>query len=103
MRAFGLAESNDESMQALNHILAAWEEGTENGIAPELLAYAALYTALTDLVASFGEELGGQPRKWVGRARAQGRIYTVSLASISKPAPLQRVSRGSTSPPAGRS
>jgi hypothetical protein len=56
MRAFGLVDSNDESMQALNHILAAWEEGTENGIAPELLAYAALYTALTDLVASFGED-----------------------------------------------
>jgi len=26
------------------------------GIAPELMAYAALYTALTDLVGSFGEE-----------------------------------------------
>ena len=28
----------------------------ESGIAPELMAYAALYTALTDLVASFGED-----------------------------------------------
>ena len=56
MQAFGLAESDDARMKALNYILEAWEEGTESGIAPELMAYAALYTALTDLVASFGEE-----------------------------------------------
>jgi hypothetical protein len=55
MQAFGLAASDDESLKALDFILAAWEEGTEEGIAPELMAYAALYTALTDLVASFGE------------------------------------------------
>lgn len=56
MRAFGMAETNDESLKALNYILEAWEEGTGSGIAPELMAYAALYTALTDLVAAFGEE-----------------------------------------------
>jgi hypothetical protein len=56
MLAFGQAEGADESLKALNFILAAWEEGTESGIAPELMAYAALYTALTDLVAAFGED-----------------------------------------------
>lgn len=56
MLAFGQAESADESLKALSFILEAWEEGTESGIAPELMAYAALYTALTDLVAAFGEE-----------------------------------------------
>jgi hypothetical protein len=48
--------SEDARLQALRYILEAWEEATETGIAPELMAYAALYTALTDLVASFGEE-----------------------------------------------
>src|SRR5262252_3148796 len=52
----GPVKTDDASVQALNYILEAWEEGTESGIAPELMAYAALYTALTDLVASFGEE-----------------------------------------------
>ena len=52
----GLADSNDDSLQALNYILEAWEEGTGSGIAPELMAYAALYTALTDLVSSYGED-----------------------------------------------
>ena len=56
MLAFGQREGSDESLKALDCILEAWEEGTESGIAPELMAYAALYTALTDLVASFGEE-----------------------------------------------
>jgi hypothetical protein len=56
MRAFGVAQADDESQKALDYILEAWEEGTESGIAPELMAYAALYTALTDLVAAFGEE-----------------------------------------------
>ncbi len=56
MFAFGEAESADDRLQALNFILEAWEEGTGSGIAPELMAYAALYTALTDLVAAFGED-----------------------------------------------
>jgi hypothetical protein len=56
MSGLGLAESDDASLRALNFILTAWEEGAEDGIAPEVMAYAALYTALTDLVASFGEE-----------------------------------------------
>lgn len=55
-RGLGLAEANDESLRALDIILGAWEEGAESGIAPELMAYAALYTALSDLVAAFGEE-----------------------------------------------
>ena len=56
MQGFTLAETDDARVMALKYILEAWEEGTESGIAPELMAYAALYTALTDLVASFGEE-----------------------------------------------
>lgn len=54
-REFQLGDSDDESVRALNLILAAWDEGTETGVAPELMAYAALFTALTDLVALFGE------------------------------------------------
>jgi hypothetical protein len=56
MLAFGQVQGTDECLKALDCILEAWEEGTESGIARELMAYAALYTALTDLVAEFGEE-----------------------------------------------
>jgi hypothetical protein len=56
MQAFGLAGGDDARMKALHFILEAWEEGTGSGIAPEMMAYADLYTALTDLVASYGED-----------------------------------------------
>jgi len=58
MRAFGLhtGDSEDRRVEALNYILEAWDEALATGIASELLAYAAIYTALTDLVAAFGED-----------------------------------------------
>jgi hypothetical protein len=51
-----LRTSDDLSFRALSLILAAWDEGAENGVAPEQMAYAALFTALTDLVSLYGEE-----------------------------------------------
>lgn len=51
-----LNEHNDPSMRALNLILAAWDEGAESGVSPEKMAYAALFTALTDLVNLYGED-----------------------------------------------
>lgn len=50
-----LADNSDDSLKALDFILEAWERGAESGIAPEMMAYAALYAALTDLVGAFGE------------------------------------------------
>jgi hypothetical protein len=51
-----LVGKDDDSLVALGLMLAEWEEGAECGVASELIAYAALYTALTDLVTDFGEE-----------------------------------------------
>lgn len=53
---FDLNASDDLSFRALSLILAAWDEGTESGVAPEQMAYAALFTALTDLVSLYGED-----------------------------------------------
>jgi len=50
-----LSKSDEPSMKALSYILEAWEIGAEAGVKPELMAYAAIYTALTDLVAAYGE------------------------------------------------
>lgn len=52
----GLSGSDDDSLRALGLILEAWDEGAESGVAPEKMAYAALFTALTDLVSLFGED-----------------------------------------------
>jgi hypothetical protein len=56
MQSTLLAASEDQSLRALGIMLEAWEEGADSGVAPELMAYAAIYTALTDLVAAFGED-----------------------------------------------
>jgi hypothetical protein len=53
---FDCNSSEDLSFRALSLILAAWDEGTESGVAPEQMAYAALFTALTDLVSLYGED-----------------------------------------------
>jgi hypothetical protein len=51
-----LAASSDASLKALGIILDAWDEGADAGVAPELMAYAALFTALTDLAGAYGEQ-----------------------------------------------
>ena len=47
---------SEESMQALRLILAAWDEGEDTGVAPQMMAYAALFTALSDLIDLYGED-----------------------------------------------
>jgi hypothetical protein len=56
MRSFEGMDPDDSTFRALSLILEAWDEGTESGVPNEQMAYAALFTALTDLVAQFGEE-----------------------------------------------
>ena len=56
LEEFGLADSDDDSLRALHLILQAWEDGAASGLAPEQMAYAALFTALSDLVGAYGED-----------------------------------------------
>lgn len=53
---FKSQDKDDPTVLALSLILEAWDEGTESGVTTEQMAYAALFTALTDLVAQFGED-----------------------------------------------
>ncbi len=48
--------SSDDSMRALDLIEAAWDEGEVSGIPAELIAYAAVFTGIRDLVAIFGKD-----------------------------------------------
>lgn len=41
---------------ALCHLNEAWENAIAEGVDPEIVAHAALFTALCDLVATYGEE-----------------------------------------------
>jgi hypothetical protein len=65
-------QTGDDSLRALLLILAAWEEGEEDGVPPEMMAYAAIYTALTDLVSLFGEEAVATLARGLERRVRQG-------------------------------
>ena len=45
-----------DSHNALRLMVSAWEEGTDAGISPEMMAFAALYTGLSDLIGAVGED-----------------------------------------------
>ena len=55
MQCFEDIDTKNPTLKALDLILAAWDEGVDTGVAPQQMAYAALFTALTDLVAIYGE------------------------------------------------
>ena len=55
----GFGERDEDSFTALNLMLAAWDEGSDMGVPPQMMAYAALFTALTDLVSIYGEDAVG--------------------------------------------
>ncbi len=54
-------EDNGEDAQrnrqaALRYILDAWEEAVYDGLEPDCVATAAIFAALSDMIATYGEE-----------------------------------------------
>lgn len=41
---------------ALRYLMEAWEEAVYDGVDPDCLATAAIFAALSDMIASYGEE-----------------------------------------------
>ena len=50
------AAANEAKHMALRYILDAWEEAVYDGLDPDCLATAAIFAALSDMIASYGEE-----------------------------------------------
>lgn len=50
------SEGEAQKHAALRYILDAWEEALHDGIEPEMLANAALFAALADLIGVYGED-----------------------------------------------
>jgi hypothetical protein len=50
------SQSEADKQAALRYILDAWEEALHDGIEPEMLANAALFAALADLIGAYGED-----------------------------------------------
>lgn len=50
------AEDEDTRRAALTFISDAWAEAIANGVDADAVAHAAMFTALADLVAAYGED-----------------------------------------------
>lgn len=50
------SDNDLQKRAALRYILDAWEEALHDGIEPEMLANAALFAALADLIDVYGED-----------------------------------------------
>lgn len=50
------SELSEHRRAALGYIMDAWEEALLDGIEPEMLANAALFAALGDLISAYGED-----------------------------------------------
>jgi len=46
----------DAKQVALRYILEAWEEAVYDGLDPDAIATAAIFAALSDMIATYGEE-----------------------------------------------
>ncbi len=55
-RTLRSSDGGSQKQEALRYILDAWEEALHDGIEPEMLANAALFAALADLVTAYGED-----------------------------------------------
>ena len=55
-RTSEVSEDDAQKQAALRYILDAWEEALHDGIEPEMLANAALFAALADLISHYGED-----------------------------------------------
>ncbi len=55
-RTLSSSDGGSQNQEALRYILDAWEEALHDGIEPEMLANAALFAALADLITAYGED-----------------------------------------------
>jgi len=55
-RTLSSSDGGSQNQEALRYILDAWEEALHDGIEPEMLANAALFAALADLITVYGED-----------------------------------------------
>jgi predicted YcjX-like family ATPase len=48
--------TQEEKQVALRYILEAWEEAVYDGLDPDCIATAAIFAALSDMIATYGED-----------------------------------------------
>lgn len=71
-----LREISEQKKTALGYLLDAWEEAQFDGVEPDIIANAALFTALCNLIETYGEEAVAELAKGLPDRIRQGE-YTL--------------------------
>jgi hypothetical protein len=71
-----------DSLDALRFMLNAWEEAIEEGVDRDMLANAALFTALTELVSTYGEQAVSMLAKGLPQRILSGEFSEMTEARI---------------------
>lgn len=74
-------ENNKAKHAALRYILDAWEEAVYDGIDPDCVATAAIFAALSDMIATYGEE---PVAKMVERLPDRIRVGEFTVARVTQ-------------------
>lgn len=69
---YELDEVGAQKIAALSYIHEAWEEARHDGLDIELIAHAAMFTALSELVKAYGEDAVAQLVKGLPRRIQHG-------------------------------
>ena len=75
------SESAAHKQAALRYILDAWEEALHDGIEPEMLANAALFAALTDLIDVYGSDAVAMMTNGLSRPHPPRRVHAHAPAA----------------------
>lgn len=56
LKSMPSASATEAKHMALRYIMDAWEEAIYDGLDPDCIATAAIFAALSDMIATYGEE-----------------------------------------------
>lgn len=71
-----MATIAEKKRVALAYLSEAWDNAIDDGVDPEIVAHAALFTALCDLVSTYGEDAVAELMETLPR-RVHEREFTV--------------------------
>ena len=72
MKLIPIERAEQRPQNAMQYILDAWDEATANGVQSDTLATAALFTAISSLIESHGEDAVSALTERLARRIAKG-------------------------------
>ena len=74
---------HEQKQAALSYLNEAWAEARHDGVDGDCLAQASLFTALAELVSTYGEDAVAKFVEGLPGARAQRRIFAVAGEAVA--------------------